>query len=194
MFNSHGTTDSPPAQRAISCRAHQGSAPHEFLDPESTFSLSAPEIKCMDNSLNANWWGVVLSLDELNACLRSISHGSHQWTACLEPEPRDEWDTRGQHCVRICYSNTELIDMPNEISYIFPTFVSAIFWRPDVLVCLHPSMAVPVLKGLHFEGSQLRYDLLLDWDKFWPPIRDVLTLATQLALRVESGSNRAGEI
>jgi len=140
----------------------------------------------MENFSDANWWGVILPLDELQARLRSISDGPHQWTANLEHEVRNEWQTRRQFSVRIQYTNPEFEDMPNDISYLFPAIVDSLFWQPNVLVCLHPSLAVPMVKGLYFERDQLKYDLLEDWDRFWTPMRKSLPWSLREPRNTES--------
>jgi hypothetical protein len=54
-------------------------------------------------------------------------------------------------------------------------------------------MAVPVVKGLYFEGAQLKYDLVWDWERCWSPIREVLTLVAQSAFQNRLGSNRLAD-
>jgi len=147
------------------------------LVSESTFACSSAEVAYMDNFSDPTSWGVLLPLDDLQACLRSVSHHEHQWTAFLEQEATGEWQTPWHRCVSIRYKNPELTDMPNEITYLFPAFVDSLFWEPSILICLHPSLAVPVVKGLYFEDEALKYDLLGDWDKFWTPLREALSSA-----------------
>jgi hypothetical protein len=42
-------------------------------------------------------------------------------------------------------------------------------------VCLHPSLAIPVVEGLYFEQCLLKRDLSEDWQRFWPPLRQALS-------------------
>jgi hypothetical protein len=113
-------------------------------------------------------WGIIVTLDKLEATLRFISHEQHQWQADLNPESALETYGSLQPGVEIRYTNPQFVDLPNEISYLFPAFNEPIFGMPHVLVCLHPSLAVPVKEGLYFEGAALKRDLLEDWYRFWP--------------------------
>jgi hypothetical protein len=115
--------------------------------------------------------GVIVTLDELDATLRLSSHGLHQWTASWEQELVEDRQMLSQRRVRIRYGNPGFADMPTEISYLFPAFNDAIFEEAYLLVCLHPSLAIPAVKGLYFEEGVLKHDLLEDWQRFWPPLK-----------------------
>ena len=112
-----------------------------------------------------------MTLDELNAILRLISQGPHRWIASWEQELVEDRKMVGQRRVRIRYSNPGFADMPTEISYFFPAFNDAMFEEAYLLVCLHPSLAIPAVKGLYFEEGVLKHDLWEDWQRFWPPLR-----------------------
>jgi hypothetical protein len=119
--------------------------------------------------------GVIVTLDELDATLRLISHGPHRWTASLEKVVLEEWQASRRCSIRIRYTNPEFTDMPTEISYLFPAFNDAMFEEAYTLVCLHPSLAIPAVKGLYFEEGALKHDLLEDWHRFWPPLKQSLS-------------------
>ena len=87
----------------------------------------------------------------------------------------EEWQMSLECCARIRYSNPEFADMPTEISYLFPAFRDATFGEAYILVCLHPSLAMPVVKGLYFEEGALKHDPLEDWQRFWPPLRQAFS-------------------
>jgi len=102
---------------------------------------------------------MVITLDRLEATLRFISHEHHQWQAHLNPETEAETYGSQQWSVEIRYTNPQFVDLPNEISYLFPAFNEPIFGVPHVLVCLHPSLAVPIKEGLYFKGTDLTASL-----------------------------------
>jgi hypothetical protein len=118
--------------------------------------------------------GVIVTLDELDATLRFISHGPHRWTASLQRDLVEEEQMPRQSYVGIRYSNPEFADMPTEITYLFPAFSDVIFGETSILVCLHPSLAIPSVEGLYFEDGELKHDILEDWQHFWPPLRQAL--------------------
>ncbi len=136
---------------------------------------SGAEIEYVDEFSYETGRGVIVTLDELDATLRLISHGPHRWTANLEQELVEDRQISRRCCARIRYTNPEFADMPTEISYLFPAFSDATFSEAFILVCLHPSLAIPVVKGLYFEEGSLKHDLLEDWQRFWPPLRRALS-------------------
>jgi hypothetical protein len=122
----------------------------------------------MDNFSCPPGSSAIVTFDELKAALRFLSHEQHQWQARLNLESAAETYGSPQSSVEIRYTNPQFVDLPNEISYLFPAFNESILGMPYVLVCLHPSLAVPVQEGLYFEGAALKHDLLEDWYRFWP--------------------------
>jgi hypothetical protein len=135
----------------------------------------------MDNFSYEDELGLVMTFAELEARLGLISQREHQWTARLAGEIAGEWQLSCQHCVEIWYRNPEFIDMPNQICYRFPAFQDVMGGEPFTLVCLHPSLAIPVVKGLYFERDELKYDLIEDWCRFWLPLRKHLSAANRSA-------------
>lgn len=118
--------------------------------------------------------GHILSLTTLRARLERISFGAHQWTALLVPYPLA--DRHGQHhtYVAIGYSNPDIPHMPNMLCYLFP-IVAGSEEHGDPLICLHPTSAIPLTRGLYFEGDHLGADILEDWNRFWEPLAATLT-------------------
>lgn len=117
-------------------------------------------------------FGAVLSLRDLQAKLRTMSSGPHQWTANLVHDERTS-DRLTTSYVEIWYSNPGLMGMPNELCFAFPTFYDAD--EPEAaLVCLHSALVEGIQMGLYFEGDQLLWDPLEDYERFWPPLRKAL--------------------
>lgn len=96
-----------------------------------------------------NGFGVILSINDLQAKLRTISIGPRQWNAKLvNVGPCDECLTNAY--AEIWYSNPGLTGMPNELCFRFPVFCDLFGDDAESLVCLHPSLIVPVQEGLVF--------------------------------------------
>jgi len=125
-------------------------------------------------STNENGYGVILSLADLREKLQTISSGPHQWSVELvQTKPAHKgWTT--SHA-EIWYTNPELTDMPNEICLSFPAFRDWFWGVEESFVCLHPGLAQTVQPGLYFEGERLLYDCIEDFERFWPPIREILS-------------------
>jgi hypothetical protein len=121
-----------------------------------------------------NGSGTIITLGELRAKLDLISEGQHQWTAQLGRVTDESGMGWPERCVLIWYTNPEFIDMPNEICFRFPAFHQVLGGESETLVCLHPSLADLIVKGLYFEGDELKWDSLEDFYRFWPPLRGVL--------------------
>jgi hypothetical protein len=134
------------------------------------FSSAPPYVE--DLMANENGFGVVILLEDLEAKLRIISGGLRKWTVELAPLELGE-DLLATIYARIWYTDRGQADMPNELCYGFPIFKDC-FWR-NTFVCIHPGLAVPVQMGLYLEGDRLLWDPLEDFDRFWPPIRKVLS-------------------
>jgi hypothetical protein len=130
----------------------------------------------VDDISYGTWQGLIVTLEELDTILRLISHGPHRWTASLEKVAMEE----GQ-------ASRPCSDMPNEISYLFPAFDDAMLGETYILVCLHSSLAIPVVKGLYFEQDSLKHDLLADWQRFWPPLRQALSAVPSPVNQVQFG-------
>ena len=108
----------------------------QISSPRVHFLLSRVEIEVMNNFSCTPESGMVITLDRLEATLRFISHEHHQWQAHLNPETEAETYGSQQWSVEIRYTNPQFVDLPNEISYLFPAFNEPIFGVPHVLVCL----------------------------------------------------------
>jgi hypothetical protein len=125
-------------------------------------------------SANETGFGIILSMNELQDKLRTISSGSRRWTAELV---FIECDEKGPTtvCAEIWYNNPVSPDMPNEICWRFPVLRQLSCGEMESFVCLHASLAVPVQGGLYFDGDRLLCDPLEDFYSFWPPIREALS-------------------
>jgi hypothetical protein len=122
----------------------------------------------MDNTESGQ--GTIITLVDLQTKLGFISCGQHQWTARLA-RVAGEWQMAyPQQCVEIWYTNPEFIDMPHQICFRFPAFHQVMGGESEALVCLHPSLADPIVQGLYFEGDELKADCMEDWYRFWPPL------------------------
>jgi hypothetical protein len=118
--------------------------------------------------------GRIVTLRELRAKFKLISHGEHQWSAQLvlySGAPDIGWPSL---CVHVWYSNPELVDMPNQICFRFPAFHQALGYEEDTLVCLHPSLADLIVHGFYPEEDKLMRDCLEDFNRFWTPLSEVL--------------------
>jgi hypothetical protein len=71
------------------------------------------DTSCDDSS------GTIVTLGELRAKFKLISHGEYEWSAQLvrySKAPDIGWPSL---CVHVWYSNPELVDMPNQIRFAF---------------------------------------------------------------------------
>lgn len=121
-------------------------------------------------------FGFILSLSELDERLRLISDGPHQWATHRITRPVLNQQGVLHTYIAVGYTNPETVDMPNFLCYLFPTLDngSSVGFSRDLLVCLHPSAAIPIAEGLYFEDASLKGDILEDWGRFWDPLRTVL--------------------
>jgi hypothetical protein len=110
--------------------------------------------------------GFIINLDELAVLLEYISHDVHCWA--MTGDDTEEWGDTQSIIVR--YSNPGDPDLPNPISFRFPCLSDGNPLFPARLACLHAGLAEPVLSGLYFDEEGVKYDLLEDWGRFWPPI------------------------
>lgn len=125
----------------------------------------------MDRNGYENGCGIIVALPDLKDKLSAISHGLYQWRLVAEPE------TTGHGFIShvdIAFSNPEFVDMPNDVCFRFPVFDRGIWRSPELLVCMHPSLAEAQICGLYFEGDRLLNDNLEDFYRFWTPLREVL--------------------
>lgn len=121
--------------------------------------------------------GYILSIQELREHLQRISRGIHQWVATPLPHPVEDRYGRMRNYILVGYSNPDPPGMPNYLCYLFPLIqrLSPVASGDDALVCLHPSMVIPLTGGLYFEHDALKYDMLEDWDRFWSPLREAVS-------------------
>ena len=119
-------------------------------------------------------FGAIIEFDELQAKLQTLSDGRHQWIAKLV---RDKPVEKGwtEFYAEVWFSNPGLKDMPNELCFRIPAFNVQFTDGGHCLVCVHPSLIVPVQEGLYFEGDRLLCDPLEDFENFWRPLRRVLS-------------------
>ena len=106
---------------------------------------------------------------ELESRLKLISTNDKIWRLSSVGITGD-----GEPHVEIKFSNPDLLDMPNDVSFRFPVVDVGPWGNPEPLVCLHASLACPASRGLYFEGPDLMYDGLEDFHRFWTPLRRVL--------------------
>ena len=119
-------------------------------------------------------FSVLMTVGDLQAKLATICSGAHLWSVELvNLEPGEEGSTRLY--AHMWYSNPGTTDMPNQLCFGFPLLQDSFWLETESYVCLHPSLAVPVQAGLYFEGDRLLRDPLEDFDRFWAPIRKVLS-------------------
>jgi hypothetical protein len=116
--------------------------------------------------------GYIISLADLRRRLRAISHGAHQWSVEIVQKLLPACKGELQSYALILYTNPVMLDMPNNLSFLFP-----IAAQPEskgneagTFICLHPSEAIDVGYGLYFEGDDLKRDCLEDWILFWSPL------------------------
>jgi hypothetical protein len=118
--------------------------------------------------------GYIVSLADLRRRLRAISQEAHQWTVEIVQKRLLSCERELQSYALISYTNPVVIDMPNDLSFLFP-----IAGQPEgkeneagTFVCMYPSEAVDVAYGLYFEGDAIKRDCLEDWTLFWLPVRE----------------------
>jgi hypothetical protein len=120
--------------------------------------------------------GYIVSLPDLRRRLRAISQGAHQWT--IEIVQKRLFPGKGEleSYALIGYTNPVTLDMPNNLSFLFPIVVQPNGSQQEAgtFVCLHPSEAIDVAYGLYFEGDFLKRDCLEDWTLFWSPLVESL--------------------
>jgi hypothetical protein len=114
--------------------------------------------------------GFIVSLDDLAALLKHISDDVHCWSI----DESDAEEPGGTLSVIIRYSNPGEIDLPNPISFQFPSISDGDPSSPTMLACLHSSLAKPVCRGLYLDDDGIKYDPLDDWARFWLPISEAL--------------------
>jgi hypothetical protein len=121
-----------------------------------------------------NGFGVIVSMDDLQEKLQSISCGPRQWMAKLvRVAPGQERVTPVY--AEVWFSNPTSADMPTEICWRFPVLQNCVWRETESFVCLHPSLAIPVQEGLYLDGDRLLGDPLEDFFSFWPPLREALS-------------------
>jgi hypothetical protein len=120
--------------------------------------------------------GFVLSLAELNICLQKMSGGIHQWVAIPVPYIVPTRDNEPRGYITIGYTNPQDIEIPNYLTFLFPMVKCT--QRPatfdNLLICLHPSAAIPLSEGIYLEEGNVKLDTLEDWDRFWKPLSNAL--------------------
>jgi hypothetical protein len=110
--------------------------------------------------------GFVVNLEKLAVLLEYVSYDVHRWE--MIGDDTGEWGDTQRIVVR--YSNPGDPHLPNPINFRFPCLSDGNPLYPARLACIHASLAEPVLSGLYFDGERVKYDLLEDWGRFWPPI------------------------
>lgn len=116
--------------------------------------------------------GYILPFSALEAYLTKISSGAHQWSAQLIPRALADRHGHYRNYVAVGYTNPDIPHMPNMLCYLFPLVENELSEgvRPNALVCLHPTGAIPLTRGLYFEDDRLGADILEDWNRFWEPL------------------------
>src|ERR1700727_2412365 len=93
--------------------------------------------------------GFVLPLAALQALLKNMSEGEHQWLAVPVPHIIPASDNEPRGYVAIGFTNPEQVNFPNYIAFLFPMLSHGT--NPatvdNLLVCLHPQSASPLTRG-----------------------------------------------
>ena len=119
-------------------------------------------------------FSIILEFGDLQAKLQTINDGPHQWIAKLvRDKPAEKGWTK--FYAEVWYSNPGPKGMPNELGFRFPAFPVPIGDVMECLVCVHPSVMVPIQEGLYFDGDRLLRDPLEDFENVWRPMRKMLS-------------------